>query len=328
MKKFTCIFTIGILLFYFSGYCQLNILELDNSNQGFKSLSINKDSGLILIGQNTHVELKSDSGIIELKGSYAIFDKLSRQIITFSNTEEHSSKLYVYDLNGKQLDSFQIDGRITGICNFTEQDILVSVIIKKGASDSGILILLNLSNGKQRNIFSPDIAELTSVHLLFNNNIALTGTGKNYIINQEGIIIKEIYAPHRSFGKTSLDKKLFLILQEYSDGSYIDVYSENGDFIEKIEFKHRNNPEHGTRRCNECISKYASFVDFDLSPDKNFFVAKDQYNEVYLLNTKRKLCETHTMSGNWSFMTFIDNNSFIYLDQVDKKVKSRKIKSR
>ncbi|MBO9702585.1 MAG: hypothetical protein J7604_20405 [Sporocytophaga sp.] len=327
MKKIIYLFTLGVLLIHHSGYCQLNIIEMDNSEQGVNSLSISKDSSFILVGQKTHVELNTGSEIINLQGSYAIFDKHSHNIITYSNTDEYSSKLYVYEYNGKELNSFPINGRITGICNSTEQNILISAIIKKGDDDSGILLLLNISNGNQRSIFSPVIAELTSVHLLSNKNIALTGTGKNYIINQDGIIIKEIYAPSRSFGKTSLDNKLFLILQEYSDGSYIDIYGENGDFIEKIEFKHRHNPVNGTRRCNECISKYASFVDFDLSPDKKFLVAKDQEDKVYLLDINRKLIEIYNASGSWSFMTFIDNNRFIYLDLNDKKVKLIKIKS-
>jgi hypothetical protein len=310
--------TLFFLLIHYFGFCQFNSIELDYSDTGINSLSVFKDSNLILIGEKKSVGLIVGNDTIKLRGSYGYFDPVNQKIITFLQTAEHTSRLFVYGKTGNVRDSFVVAGVITGVSSFNNQDILISIIANDAKGNIGILLQMNITNGQQKKLFKPNIAELTSVHLLSNGNIALTGTQKNYIISAEGSIIKEITAPHRSFGKTSIDKKLFLILQEYSDGSYIDVYNEDGSFVEKIEYEHQKKTKSGTRRCGDCISKTAAFVDFDLSPDKTFLVAKDQYGEVYILNQQRKLLSVYKDSKQWSFLTFIDNNTFMYINILDK----------
>ena len=311
-------FAIVFLLIHYFGLCQFNSIELDYSDAGIKSLSVYKDFNIIIIGEKESVGLIVDKDTIKLRGSYGYFDTVNQKIITFLHIAEYGSRLFVYEKTGNVLDSFVVAGEITGVSCFNKQDILISIIAKAAKGDIGLLLQMNVTTGQDKKIFNPNIAELTSVHLLSNGNVALTGTQKNYIISAEGSIIKEIAAPHRSFGKTSIDKKLFLILQEYSDGSYIDVYNEDGSFVEKIKYLHQKKPKTRTRRCGDCISKTAAFVDFDLSPDKAFLVAKDQYGEVYILNQQRKLLSVYKDSKQWSFLTFIDNNTFMYLDNGDK----------
>lgn len=310
-----------------SGICQLNNLSLDNSNKTQNSLSINIDSSLILIGLDNHIDLIIDSNKIELIGTHAFLNIADEKIITFKNNPTKESNLFIYNIDGELLDSFQVEGEITGISNSKDQNIFLSLIRKKGNDDFGILIKMDITNGKEEIIFSPRIAELTSVNQLLNNNIAVTGTEKNFILNQQGEIIKEIGAPARSFGKVSSDKKLFLILQEYSDGSYIDIYDMEGTFVNKIEFEHKKNPKEGTRICDFCITKTASFIDFDISPNKKLIIAKDQFNEVFLIDQNRKLIEIFENSSSWSFVSFINNQKFLYFDSTDNKIKTKTIKT-
>lgn len=295
---------------------QTNVLEMDISRNDLNTVSFDEDFDIILKSKDKIVYLFSASDTIILNGIFGIVSPNESTVYTADyEVTTDSSLIRSYTIEGKLKDSIYISHHVTGLT----------------ASREGFIYVTTKSELYRVYVERKDVekihegAEFTSVHELSNGNIAISGGGSNYILSPTGVLVKEIIAPHRSFGKLNYSKDLFLILQEYSDGSYIDVYSENGKMFEQFKYTHEGKSPISTRR-SSTPTLTASFVDFDVSPNGKILLAKDQFENVYLVNRKGKAKRVYESSSKWSFLTFINESTFIYYDTNSNQIIKKKIK--
>lgn len=305
-----------------SAAAQFNTASLDFIG-AYNSLSIDSATGLMLIGRADHVDYLHNEKQLELKGIRGFIQKNPDVVLTYAGISEYTSILYLYSFEGELIKEIPFKGIISALTALPgEYTVYLTVNIKiDDLSSESAVYSFDLVTLQTKLVFFPGIYDLTSISILQNGKLGISGTQNSYIISMQGQIIKEIPAPHRSFAKANRQQDLFMILQEFSDGSIIELYNTNGEILRTIDYKHKKKPFQGTRRCTECRTKIASFEDYDLSPDQRLLLARDQYNQVFVLDEYDTLNRAFEDSRDWCFLTWISNTEFMYLDSKTNEVK-------
>ena len=323
MKK-TILLPVFFLLMAVSADAQFNAVYLDHIGL-YNSLSIDSASGLIVIGRAAHADYMRNEKQLQIKGTRAFIQKNPDVILTYTGVSDYAGMLYVYSFEGELKEEIPFKGVISALTATPGQHVVYLTVNTKidALSSESAVYSFDISTRQVRLVFLSGVYELTSISLLQGNRLGISGTQMNYIISLDGKVIKEIPAPHRSFSKANRQHNLFMILQEFSDGSILEFYNADGAKLRTIDYKHKKKPFQGTRRCRECKTKNASFEDYDLSPDQQLLLARDQYNQVFVLDEHIKLKMSFEDSQDWCFLTWVSNTEFMYLDKKTNEIKRK-----
>jgi|GEM_PF-5764773 hypothetical protein len=283
---------------------------------------------LLVPGEKGQLLLKSPNAEKSINGNIGLITPSGNSIISITYGHD-TSTIHIYDLSGKLLKEKSIHYPIIDIATDASEKYIyalsgnlsalnefpVYTYYEPGVPTSNLLQLdcdLQLLN--VLDTYLPK-GNATSFAVLPNlDQIIVAGGLQGTILNLNGDSITTFKTIHASFVKVN-SNKLYSILHEFGDGSYLDIFKSKNDTIsisKELHKKYRLNPHVKT--------SISVFKSWDINHKSSHILTLDHSNSISIVEPSGSIVKTIKHKANSIFVFFINDETIGVYDNKYKKI--------